>query len=56
MATIELNEDEAATLRKVLENYLSDLRMEIADTDALDYREQLKERKALLNRVLEQLG
>ena len=33
-------------LREVLENYLSDLRMEIADTDSMDFREGLKHRKS----------
>jgi hypothetical protein len=29
--------------------------MEIADTDSMDFREQLKQREALLNQILSQL-
>jgi len=43
-------------LREVLTSYVSDLRMEIADTDAHDYREELKEEEAFLKRVIERLG
>jgi hypothetical protein len=53
---IELNENEAQALREVLELDLSDLRMEIADTDRKDFRDMLKERKALLMNVLQHLG
>jgi hypothetical protein len=53
---IELNEKEAQALREVLEFDLSDLRMEIADTDRKDFRDMLKERKALLMNVLQHLG
>lgn len=52
MIRIELTETEAATLREVVEGYLSDLRMEIADTDRLDFRESLKERKLFLQELL----
>lgn len=56
MVHLELTPDEAETLGMVLDSYLSDLRMEIADTDRLEFREMLKERKAVLNKVLEALG
>jgi len=52
---IRLTEDEARGLAQVLESYLSDLRMEIADTDSQDFRDSLKARKALLEDVLERL-
>jgi hypothetical protein len=55
MLTLELSPNEAATLRDVLASYLSDLRMEIADTDSMDFREGLKEREALLKRLMQQL-
>ena len=55
MARIELTADEAAKLSEVLQSYLSDLRMEIADTESLDFREDLKKTEALLNRILERL-
>ncbi len=56
MVQLTLTPDEAAALRQVLSHYLSDLRMEIADTDAARFRERLKEEEAFLNRVIAQLG
>lgn len=56
MVRIEITDEDAAILRSALEAYLSDLRMEIADTDSQDFREMLKERKAALRRVLDRLG
>lgn len=55
MAQLALTEDEAGTLRKALESYLSDLRMEIADTDAYDFREGLKQEAAVIKGLLERL-
>jgi len=52
MVRIELDPNEAQVLRTVLESYLSDLRMEIADTDSMDFREQLKARKMILRKVV----
>jgi len=52
MVQIELNPDEAQVLKMVLENYLSDLRMEIANTDSMDFREKLKTRKMILRKVV----
>lgn len=51
MQRLDLSSEEAYVLRETLESYLSDLRMEIADTDRLDYREQLKHRKTILDRI-----
>lgn len=56
MKTLEVNDREAGLLRTMLESYLSDLRMEIADTDKLEYREMLKERERLLKRLLTDLN
>ena len=52
---IDLTQPEAAILRDVLENYVSDLRMEIADTDSMDLREELKGREALLKHLIGRL-
>jgi hypothetical protein len=52
MVRIELDPTEAQVLKTVLESYLSDLRMEIADTDSMDLREQLKARKMILRKVV----
>ena len=37
---------------ETLESYLSDLSYEIADTDQFDFREQLKAKRAVLNKIL----
>ena len=46
MKTIDLSDEEIEILAAVLRSYLSDLRMEIADTDSLEFRQILKRRKA----------
>lgn len=53
--TIQLADDEAEILRSVLEEYISDLRMEVSNTDSMDLREQLKRKEELLKRVAGQL-
>ena len=53
--TLELTRQEADELRKALESFVSELRMEIAATDSWDFRQGLKDRKALLNQVLRQV-
>ena len=55
MAQITMTRAEAAALRDILSSYLSDLRMEIADTDSMQFREGLKGQEALLRKLLEQL-
>jgi hypothetical protein len=55
VAQITMTQAEAAALREILSSYLSDLRMEIADTDSMQFREGLKRREALLKKLLEQL-
>lgn len=52
MVRIELQPTEAEVLKMVLESYLSDLRMEIADTDSMDFRDKLKTRKLILRKVV----
>jgi hypothetical protein len=56
MVQIELTSKEAERLGEVLESYLSDLRMEIADTDDKSFRDGLKDKEAFLGRMLERLG
>lgn len=55
MVSITLTQEEASTLREALSSYLSDLRMEIADTDSMEFRESLKQQKAVLQTLLRQL-
>ena len=56
MRQLTLTDSEASTLRRVLEEYVSDLRMEIANTDSMDFRDQLKREEAFLKKLIEQLG
>lgn len=56
MVQLEINDEEREILTGVLESYLSDLRMEISNTDSLDFRNKLKERKKVLEKVLRALG
>ena len=55
MVQITLSDEEAGSLRSVLENYLSDLRMEIADTERMEFRDGLKRQEAFLNGLLARL-
>lgn len=48
MIQIELSDEERLTLRSLLENCLADLRMEIIQTDNINYKIMLKKRKAIL--------
>jgi hypothetical protein len=52
---IELTPKEIETFKEVLENFVSDLRMEITDTDKQEYREILKAKKNLIARIIQQL-
>jgi hypothetical protein len=54
LAQITLTKEEAAALRGARSSYVSDLRMEIADTDSWDFRQNLKHEAALLKKLLEQ--
>jgi hypothetical protein len=49
---LQLTDEEAEAIRSALASYLSDLRMEIADTDRKQMRDQLKRREDLLRSVL----
>jgi len=56
MPKLELTGPEAELLRELAEEWLSDLRGEIAHTDRKDYREALKRKESLLDGILERLG
>ena len=55
MLNLDLSHEEMVILRKILEYDLSELRMEIADTDRMDFRENLKKQKVILKKVIEVL-
>ena len=52
---LDLSSDETTALASVLEEAISDLRMEIADTDQGDYRADIHRRKDLLAAVYRKL-
>lgn len=52
---LDLSAAEVKILNEVLESDLSDLRMEIADTDRQEFRDMLKGRKEAIQKVLDTL-
>ena len=52
---LELTDEEARTLRAMLNAYLPDLRREVARTDAHDYRHELVLRQELCERLIGEL-
>jgi len=55
MATLELTHDELELIDDVLNDFLSDLRMEIADTDDFNFRQGLKKKSEKLQAILTKL-
>jgi hypothetical protein len=53
---VELTPEESEAVRKALRSYLSDLRMEITDTDNPEYRRTLREERAALESAVSKLG
>ena len=51
MIHLHLEEQEKQILDEVLTSYLSDLSYEIANTDKQDFREQLKARRTVLEKI-----
>lgn len=56
MPQLNLLPEEASKLREMLEDYLSDLRMEISNTDSMEFRNGLKQREELLKKVILELA
>ena len=55
MPQLTLEDVEVEALVDLLDGKLRDLSYEIADTDTADFRNQLKSRRDLLNKILENL-
>ncbi len=55
MITIELSQEEQATLIEMLEACITDLHSEIHHTDSYDYKEDLKKRRDILVKLHNQL-
>lgn len=54
-SSINLSDSEKEILSEVLESYLSDMSMEITDTDSMDYREKLKARRTVIQKILKEI-
>jgi hypothetical protein len=52
---VELTTEEVGMLREILQSYLGDLRMEVAQTDLMDFRDNLKLREVFLKDLLNRL-
>lgn len=55
MIPIEMSQDEARLLRKLLESHLSELRIEIAATNIEDFEETLRREEELIGNLLQHL-
>ncbi len=55
MFHLDLSQREAEILSSILDFALSELRMEIAATDRMAFRDALKEREDVINKVLSAL-
>ena len=53
--TIELEEGERETLSELVERRLHDLVIEISRTDAIDYKDRLKEERSRLEHLQQRL-
>ena len=56
MLNLDLSASEQAIVREVLETALSELSTEISGTDAKEYRDDLKDRREVLQKVIAALG
>lgn len=55
MINLELAPDELKVLEETLERSVGDLSMEVGHTDSHDFKEKLKERKAVLEHLLDKV-
>jgi hypothetical protein len=52
---IKISNEDAKILYDVLESNISDLSVEISDTDRLDFRDSLKSKRNVLQRLLAEI-
>jgi len=53
MIHLDLDDQEKQALSAVLKSYLSDMSYEIADTDRMAFRDELKAKRDLLQKVMD---
>jgi hypothetical protein len=53
---MEFTSEEAEVLREVLQHGLSEIDVEVFRTDTRDFREMLKHRRVILEKILEKLS
>jgi hypothetical protein len=56
MLNLDLSASDQAILRDVLETAVSEMGTEISGTDSKDYRDDLKDRREVLQKVIAALG
>ena len=56
MPRLDISDQDAPMLREILDSTRSELRYEIANTDSKDFRDQLRVKQDLLERLLAQLA
>lgn len=56
MLEVELTPEEKEMLREMLESEISDLSEEIAHTDSFDYRDALRQRRGVLQKLVEAIA
>jgi hypothetical protein len=52
---IKINSEDAKILSDVLESNISDLSVEISDTDRFEFRDSLKSKRMVLQRILAEI-
>jgi hypothetical protein len=55
MPVLQLNAEDATELQGILENYFSELRMEIERTENANFRHRLQAREQLVKRIIGEL-
>ncbi len=55
MENLEFSQQEIDMLNKIVKSYLSELRMEIADTDQSSFKNELRKEEELLNKLIEKM-
>ena len=56
MTQVDFTQEEIDILGEILTSYLSELRMEIAATDSRELRSSMKEKEALIKKLMGRLG